>query len=428
MRAKINLESGQVMLTMVVFSMFASIAIVFGVINPILKQVAISKDFVRSKESFYLAESGLEDAQYRVTHGKQISTSEILTLNNATTTTLIQDIATGKQITSLATSTGNSTRKMQISLALGTGISFHYGIQSGQGGFYLQNSSSVIGNIYAGGTVSGSGNYVYGDVVSSGASGLINGIHATGTARAHTINNSTVDKDAYYMIKTSSTVTGTSYPNSADPVSADLPISDSQIAEWESDALAGGTVTCSGGTYTINSNVTIGPKKIPCDLLIKGSGIVITVAGPLWVTGNIDTQTSPTIKMAAALGSSNIAIIADNPSNTTGSGIINIGQNTAFQGSGSVGSYVFMISQNNSSETGGSINAIQMGQGASALVAYAAHGQVTLQQSVSVKEVTAFKIILQNTANVIYDTGLPSALFESGPAGGYDVTSWKEIE
>ena len=87
-----------------------------------------------------------------------------------------------------------------------------------------------------------------------------------------------------------------------------------------------------------------------------------------------------------------------------------------------------MISQNNSAETGGSTNAISMGQGASALVSYASHGQITLQQSVSVKEVTAYKIILQNSANVTYDTGLPSVLFESGPAGGYDITSWKEIQ
>jgi len=174
--------------------------------------------------------------------------------------------------------------------------------------------------------------------------------------------------------------------------------------------------------------MTIGPKKIPCNLLIKGSGIIVTVAGPLWVTGNITTQTSPTIKMASSLGSTNVAIIADNPSNTSGSGIIQIGQNTVFQGSGSIGSFVFMISQNNSSETGGSINAIEMGQGASALVAYASHGQITLEQSVSVKEATAYKIILQNTANVTYDTGLPSTLFQSGPAGGYDITGWFETQ
>ena len=132
--------------------------------------------------------------------------------------------------------------------------------------------------------------------------------------------------------------------------------------------------------------------------------------------------------MASALGSTNVAVIADNPADRSSSGIINIGQSTVFQGSGAVGSFVFMISQNNSAENGGSTEAISMNQGASALVAYAGHGQVSLSQSVSVKEVTAYKINLSQSANVTYDTGLPSLLFQSGPAGGYDVTSWFETQ
>lgn len=424
---KINYQSGQVMLTLVVFAMFASMAIVFGIVNPVLKQVAISKDFFHSRESYYSANSGLEDVLYRLKNNKQISSSETLALNNATTTTIVTNTASGKLITSGATTTNSITRKVQAAVSLGTGISFHYGVQSGQGGFILQNSSLVTGNIYSAGPVTASNNMVYGDVVSSGSTGLVDGVHATGTVHAHMIQNSTVDKDAYYVVKTNTTVSGQSYPNSPDQTDVSLPISDEQIGIWESDAAAGGSVTCTNGTYTITTSVSIGPKKIPCDLLIKGNAITITVGGPLWVTGNIDTQLSPTIKMAATLGATNVALIADNPSDTTGSGLITIGQNTVFQGSGSVGSYVFMISQNRSAEMLGSVNAISMGQGASALVAYASHGQITLQQSVSVKEVTAYKIILQNSANVIYDKGLPSTLFQSGPAGGYEVTSWQEI-
>ncbi len=420
-------QNGQVMLTMVVFFMFASMTIVFGIINPIVKQVATAKNLTKSNGSYFLAQSALEDVFYRIKYNKAVSTTELMSLNNGDTTTITTDTPTGKKITSGATVSENF-RKMETNLLLGTGISFHYGVQSGRGGFVLENSSSVTGNIHSGGTVTGAGNVITGDVVSSGATGLINSVHITGNAFAHRIQSSTIDKDAFYTTISGTTVGGVSHPGSADQDDAPLPITDEQIGLWETDAAAGGTVACSGGTYTISSNVTIGPKKIPCDLLIKGSGIVVTVAGPLWVTGNITTQVSPTVRMAAALGSSNIAIIADNPANPTGSGIINIGQNTVFQGSGSVGSFVFMISQNTSSESGGSINAIVMGQGASALVAYASHGQITLEQSVSVKEVTAYKIILQNSANVTYDTGLPSVLFDSGPSGGFAILDWKETE
>jgi hypothetical protein len=200
-----------------------------------------------------------------------------------------------------------------------------------------------------------------------------------------------------------------------------LPISDAKIAQWEALAEAGGTITsCDAqGDYNITSSMTLGPIKIACNLVVKSSSGVLNVMGPIWVTGDITTKTGPTIKLDSSLGSQNVAIIADNPSDTTGSGKITIGQTTIFQGSGSTGSFVFLISQNNSAETGGSVVAIDMGQGASALVAYAAHGLLTLSQSVSVKEATGYKIHLTQSANVVYDTGLPSTVFQSGAGGSW---------
>ena len=44
-------------------------------------------------------------------------------------------------------------------------VSFRFAIQSGNGGFTLQNSSSIVGNVYSGGPVIGTGN-------SSGCGGL----------------------------------------------------------------------------------------------------------------------------------------------------------------------------------------------------------------------------------------------------------------
>jgi len=305
-------------------------------------------------------------------------------------------------------------------------ISFHYGIQAGNGGFSLANSSSITGNAFSNGPVIGSGgNYIRGDVVSAGASGLVYGIHATGTVYSNTVGktgeNTIIDKDAYYTTKVNTTVSGTSYPNSPDQTSVPLPISDEQISEWEAYAETGGTITsCDAqGNYIISTSMSLGPKKVACNLVIKSSSAVVTITGPIWVTGNITTQTGPTIKIAASLGNQNVAIIADNPSNQAGSGIITIGQTTVFQGSGAAGSFVFLISQNRSAEQGGSTVAINMSQGASALVAYASHGLLTLSQSVSVKEATGYKIALSQSANVVYDTGLPSAVFESGPGGSW---------
>ncbi|MBI4155982.1 MAG: hypothetical protein HY507_01985 [Candidatus Zambryskibacteria bacterium] len=428
-KKKVKHNSGAAMLLAILFFLFASMTIILGITNPILKQARIVSDLLRSKESYYYAEGGLEDALYRIKNNKTINSGDTIVNNGYITTITVTPTSDGKIIEALS-NRNEIIRKMQSKVITGVGANFHYGIQSGAGGFLLQNSSTVTGNIFSSGSVRGSGNTIYGDIISAGSNGLIDTLHATGTAYAHTIEDSTIDKDAYYTIKTNTAVGGTSYPNSPDQGTITLPISDAQISAWESDATSGGSVTCSGDSYTINSDVTIGPKEVPCNLNINGtgSGITVTIAGPIWVKGNINITNKATIRMAESLGSQNAAIIADNPLNTVGSGMISVGQNVVFQGSGFSGSYVFIISQNNDAETDDNpTDAISIGNGASALVAYASHGQVTLSQSVSLKAVTAYKVVLKNSANVTYDTGLANANFVSGPSGGWTISSWAEV-
>jgi hypothetical protein len=214
-------------------------------------------------------------------------------------------------------------------------------------------------------------------------------------------------------------VRGTSNPNSPDHGTAPLPISDAQINEWETIAATGGTAVCSSGSYQISSgSVTIGPIKIPCDFIVSGTSQV-TIAGHIWVTGNITIQNSAAIKMAPALGAANVAIIADKPSNQLTSSKIAVKNTATFQNSGTAGSFIFLISQNNSAESGGSETAIDLGNSTATMVAYAAHGLIPLENTVSLKEVTAYKITMRNSANIIYDTGLPSAVFKSGPGGSW---------
>lgn len=424
-RNKIKTNGGAAMLIAVIFFLFATMTIILGVASPILKQAAVSKNIITSKGSYYLAESSVEDVLYRLKNGRQVASSESLSLNGGIANIGVTDITGGKQIISDG-NISTLTRKVKTTVVLGTGIAFHYGVQVGRGGFILENSSSVTGNIYSSGSVTGSGNIVRGDVVSSGATGLISGIHATGTAYSHTISNSTIDKDAYYVTKTSTTVSGVSHPGSSDLPDIELPISDAQITDWEDIAVAGGTISCSG-TYVISSNRTLGPTKIPCDLEISGSP-TITLNGPVWVTGNITIKNSAIIRVASSLGSVSIPIIADKTTNRTTSSKIDLNNTSQFFGSGSVGSFVFLISQNNSSELGGAEEAISMDNSSSgAVVLYAAHGLISVNNSATLKEVTGYKIKAKNTATIIYDTGLPSNVFSEGPAGGYDVTDWREI-
>lgn len=382
--------------------------------------------------ALYLAQAGIEEAISQLNLNPGYSGESNTPLGDGVFTVSVAAIdASDKKITATGfiPDSNNPISKKTVSATAAissSSVSFHYGVQAGNGGFTLSNSSSIIGNVFSSGPVIGNNNnWIYGDAVSAGAGGLVYGIHATGTVFSHTIGDisaaTAVDKDAYYMVKTNTTVTGTSHPGSTDQNPVPMPISDAQISQWESEAAAGGTISsCDGsGNYVVSSSMSLGPVKIACNLVVKSSSGVLTVTGPIWVTGDITTQTGPTIRMDPSLGSQNVAIVADNPLNQAGSGIITVGQTSIFQGSGSPGSFVFLISQNNSAETGGGVTALSMNQGTSALVAYASHGLASLSQSVNVKEVTAYKISLSQSASVTYDTGLPSTLFETGPGGSW---------
>jgi len=432
---KIKTNSGAAMLISIVFFLFISLSIISGLVSPSIREFKNANVNLNSKKSFFLAESGTEDAFYRIIKSKPIDISEIITLDSNTATTTISIVLGNKIISSLG-DVGSLQRKTKITLVVGMGTSFNYGVQSGQGGFVLENSASVTGNVYSSGAVTGAGNTIYGDVISTGLSGLVNGIHATGSVYAHNIretsssNQTIIDKNAYYVNKDAGvTVIGVSYPGSPDQPPIEMPISDEQIEELKAGALAGGTAICSGGEYKITASTSLGPIKIPCDLNISNDPTII-LNGNIWVTGDITIQNTAIIRISSGLGDQSLAIIADNPTNRTSSSKIHLKNSAQFFGSGSAGSFVFLISQNNSAELGGGESAISMDNSADgkAVILYASHGMIDVQNSAVLKEITGYKIKAKNSANIIYDSGLANTLFTSGPGGGYEIIGWKEVE
>ena len=371
-----------------------------------------------------MAESGLEDLSYRLIKGKNYNTAEVLSLDGFFATTTIADISGAKEITATGTAS-KMVRKSKIKLKNNNGVSFHYGVQVGEGGIIMENNSQVLGNVFSSGPIAGeNSNLVKGDIISAGPAGTINGVHATGTVYAHYISNSDIDKDAYYTTISNTTVDGIKYPGSPDQATSSLAITDAMIEDWKTAAAV--SVISSPCPYKINSNATIGPVKINCDLEISGSPTV-TIAGPVWVNGNIEIENSPTVKLSSSLGANSVAVIADNPANRTTSSKIELENSAQFQNSGTEGSYILFVSQNNSAQVGGSEKAITAENSMSGeVLVYAGHGEVHLKNSISLREVSAYKIRLSNSAQVIYKAGLANLLFTSGPSGGYSIESWRE--
>ena len=428
-KSKTNFKQGQVVLIITIFAVIFTTAVIFGVVTPIVRAIAISSNVYEAQKSYYLAEGGIEDVLYRIKKGKNVSLIEVLNEGNVYATTTITNVGTNRREVLSEGDSFNRIRKVKTIIELSTDAAdFNYGIQSDNGGFVMENSSTVTGNVYSNGTVVGSGTTaIYGDVISAGPTGSISGTETTGSAYAHTITGSDITQDAYYQSISGTSVGGTNFPGSPDQATTTLPINDAQITEWENEAVAGGTIT-SPCPYIISTDTTLGPVKINCDLIIDGDP-TITLNGAVWVKGNITISNTAIIRLPSMLGSLSTGMIADDPGNPTTKGRIILQNSTVYNGTGDPGSYVLMISQNKSAELGGGEKAIQVQNYASGdLLVYAGHGEIEIANNISLKQVTAYRIRLKNSANVVYETGLASLLFSSGPGGGWQVINWNEVE
>src|SRR3989344_2289609 len=428
-RCSPRVPMGQAMLAMVILLTFVSALLTSQASIPAKADLALSRKLLASKQASFLSESGLEDASYRIRKAWDYDLTEILKINSYTaTTSVLTNYNTGDKTLVTSSSVEELVRSQSVVLSKNDRVSFNYGVQAGEGGFSLANSSSVLGNIYSNGRVSGSGNLIQGSVVSSGPSGLITGIHATSSVWAHTIQNSTIDVDAHYQTLNNTTVGGSMYPGSPDKVPSTSPLPDSKIEEWKQIAADGGVISgpC---PYRIMSNVSLGPKKINCDLEISNNPIV-TISGTIWVLGNITFKNSSSVRLASSLGPNSVALIADNPSNRLSSSAISIQNSTIFQNSGTPGSYLFLISKNNNTgESGVATYAIDLANSAQGdVVLYAKDGRISIGNSSRLRSVTGWQISLKNSAQLLYDDGLENSVFDTGPGGSWSVSNWKEVE
>lgn len=430
---KRKMQGGQAVIIAVLFFLTGSFLVVTGVTSPTLKEISKVRTLMESKQSYFVAESGAEDAIYRLSHGLELSNPEVTTFASSTVSVTNADLSL-EEIEIIAIGDNNARiRTVRVLIRTGIGATFFYGVQSDVGGIQLDNNSGVLGNAFSNGPIKGEkSNLIDGDAISSGPLGLIDNIHATGTAWAHTINSSIVDKDAHYQVISNSTVAGTEYPGAPDLATGGLPISDSLIEEWEQIAKAGGIITssdplCSGGIYVLNSDTILGPVKIECDLEVSGNSTLLTLAGNVWVEGNIIFKNSPTITTDLALGAKSVVMITDDPTDRATGSTIEI-QNSFFVDHSFEGSHILLISQNNSNEIGGNNIAIDVKNNAEGdFLVYAGHGEILIQNNATLTEVSGYKIHLKNNSLVLYETGLRNLLFTSGPSGAYVVDSWGEI-
>ena len=92
---KIQKESGAVMMTSVIFFVVISTVVVLGLTGPSVREYRIANDSILSKQSYFLAESGAEDAYYRLRNHYPTSPSQTLVLGSSMTTTVMNTLSGG---------------------------------------------------------------------------------------------------------------------------------------------------------------------------------------------------------------------------------------------------------------------------------------------------------------------------------------------
>lgn len=407
-------QAGAAMLVSVVFFIFIAIAIIGGLVAPVVREFKNANDSVLARQSYYLSESGVEDAYFRLKNAIPIDSSTILTLNGYSATTAITDSGHNEKTVVSLGDVNLRQRTTELILETGDGVSFKYGIQAGVGGFELGNAI-INGNVYSNGTIVGAnGATITGSAFSAG--GLIDnidvGLSTSGEARANEVRDSNVGGNLYCQVGS-----GNNKPcntSQANPAPVNMPITQAMIDDWKADAELGGTVT---GDVTISTETTLGPKKIVGNLAINND---LVINGTIYVTGNITTNNNAEISLASSYGDTGGIIITD--------GRVVLSNNVQFFGSGQPDTYVLLVTTS-ICPTGCSGNdAIDILNNVGAILVSAQNGTVHLHNNVSLSEVVGNKIVVNNNAVVNYTIGLANTSFTSGPSGGWNIKNWEEIE
>ena len=151
-----NSESGVAMMIALMFFVAISVLIIFGLTGPTAREYRIASNAMTSRQSYFVAESGVEDVYYRVKNAKAVLSPEALSIGGATTLTTIN---TSGGITDIKSVGSKSSLQRSVDLKVDTAstVSFYYGAESGVGGLNMSGGSSthVNGAVFANGPITG---------------------------------------------------------------------------------------------------------------------------------------------------------------------------------------------------------------------------------------------------------------------------------
>lgn len=239
----------------------------------------------------------------------------------------------------------------------------------------------------------------------------LSGVTVNGNAKALSMTGCTIAQDAYFQTTNDCAVSGAQHPNTPPPSPQPFPISSAQIADFESAAVAGGTID--SYSLTNGSTSTLGPVVVSGDFTVS-NGSKLKILGPIWIKGNIVLDNKSQVLVDSSLGSNGVALIADKPGSATTTGKITLSNGAIGAGNGQPGSALLLIST-----YAGDDDAIYLGNNASSTIFFAPYGTIHVNNNTDLWEMTGYRAILDNNAVVNYQSGLQDATFSNGPGGSW---------
>ncbi|KPJ71819.1 hypothetical protein AMJ50_00715 [Parcubacteria bacterium DG_74_3] len=424
-------EKGFIAFYLVILVLMTMLSIGISIFIVTRGEQKILQSITKSNQAYFTAEAGIEDALLRLVNIMNWSSSYVLKVGGATSTIEISDILGGsRSITSMGNAE-NRIRKIRVIHKVSTqDVSFHYGAQIGDGGMEMGNNAQIQGNVFSNGSVISIQKGKIQDTIKVATiGGKIEGLEVGKDAYTHICKNCTIGGVLYYSGGSleNCTVTGSLKEHPVQE-SKDLPIPQSQIDNWKTEASCSDNPGCIiNGDYVLDGKVTgyLGPKKITGNMTLDNKATLI-MTGSIWVEGNIFVKNGAGIQLDLnSYGGLSGVLIAD--------GKIDIKPGASLGGSGEEGSYLLLLSTNASLDP--LSPAINIDNTTLGGIFYTPNiydgrngGVIVIRNNVSTRQVTGYKVYLEENAVVSYEYGLQDAEFSSGPGGSWEVASWKEIE
>ncbi len=151
-----NRQGGYVVILNTLIFVAVSTFVVYALSVPLLSSNRATSDILASKRAFIVAQSATEETLYKMKRQMTVPAFDTVTLDGVSADVSVAAAFGGRTIQVSGVDEAVE-RKVRVAVSESTGVSFNYGLQTGQGGFDLYGGAKVFGNLYSNGNIVGYG-------------------------------------------------------------------------------------------------------------------------------------------------------------------------------------------------------------------------------------------------------------------------------